>query len=78
MSEFAERALVRQGNKTYLTHARWQLWFNRLGRLMGVAIVHPASDYALELRPNGLTEEDRILYCEQLCDTLNKSEGRIT
>lgn len=56
--------------------SNWRLWFNRRGRLKGIAIVFVASDYGLELQPNGLIEADRIDYCKRLCDTLNKAEGR--
>ena len=78
MSESAERAVAREGQQTYLTHARWKLWFNRRGKVLGIAIVHPASDQALRLEPNdGLAETDRIVLCEYFRDTLNKAEGRI-
>ena len=77
MNEHAERAVARQGQKRFLTHAHWKLWFNRRGRLKGIAIVYPASDYGLELQPNGLSEQDRISYCESLCDTLNIAQGKM-
>ena len=77
MSEYAERAVAREGQQQFRTHARWKLWFSRLGKLKGIAIVHPASDYGLELVPNGLSEQDRIIYCEKLRDLLNKAEGRL-
>lgn len=39
----------------------------------GVAIVHVASDYALEFQPNGLSERDRVEWCERLCSVLNEA-----
>lgn len=39
----------------------------------GVAIVHVASDYALEFQPNGLGERDRVEWCERLCQVLNEA-----
>ncbi len=52
--------------------SQWNLWFNRRGRLKGIAIVYYAADYGLEMQPNGLTETDRIAWCRGLCAVLNK------
>lgn len=50
---------------------RWNLWFNRLGKVKGVAIVFRASDYALEFKCPYLTEDDRVAYCKDLAEALN-------
>jgi hypothetical protein len=50
---------------------KWALWFSSRGKIRGVAIVYRASDYGLELKPNGLSESDRIAWCEDLCLVLN-------
>lgn len=42
----------------------------------GVAIVHQASDYALEMQPNGLIERERVEWCERLCNVLNDARKR--
>jgi hypothetical protein len=42
----------------------------------GVAIVHQASDYALEFQLNGLGERDRVEWCERLCNVLNEARQR--
>jgi hypothetical protein len=42
----------------------------------GVAIVHQASDYALEMQPNGLNERERVEWCERLASVLNDARRR--
>lgn len=42
----------------------------------GVAIVHQASDYALEMQPNGLDERSRVEWCERLASVLNDARRR--
>ena len=49
----------------------WTLWHNSRGRLEGVAIVYRCADYGLKLMPNGLSEADRLQWCEDLCLVLN-------
>lgn len=44
--------------------------------VQGVAIVHIASDYALEFKPNGLLDGDRREWCERLCKVLNDARRR--
>lgn len=56
-------------------NTHWCLWFSKRGNLEGIAIVHRASDYGLKLQPNGLSEADRIAWCQQLCDTLNREKN---
>jgi hypothetical protein len=55
----------------------WVVWKNRRGKAKGVAIVFPASDYALELQPNGLSEADRLIACERLAKQLNDAKVRL-
>jgi hypothetical protein len=55
----------------------WVVWKNRRGKAKGVAIVFRASDYALELQPNGLSEDDRLAACERLAKQLNEAKVRI-
>jgi hypothetical protein len=55
----------------------WKLWFNRRGKLKGVAIVFRCSDYGLEMQPNGLSEADRIEWCKKLCERLNQKPRNI-
>jgi hypothetical protein len=54
---------------------KWMTWFeggDDTPRVVkGVFIVHPASDYALEMKPNGLDEQNRREWCERLCEVLN-------
>lgn len=52
----------------------WQLWFNRRGKLKGIAIVHRCSDYALELHECLTQEGDRIEYAKKLCKVLNEAK----
>jgi hypothetical protein len=39
------------------------------------SVVYRASDYGLKLQPNGLSEADRIAWCQKLCDTLNRDKN---
>lgn len=52
------------------------MYLGKKERVDGVAIVHPASDYALEFKPNGLADRDRREWCERLCKVLNEARKR--
>jgi hypothetical protein len=59
----------------------WQLWIEPAKRghdetVMGVAIVHRASDYGLRMMDNGLDAKDRRIWCEKLRDVLNAARNR--
>lgn len=59
----------------------WHLWIEPAKRgqdetVMGVAIVHRASDYGLRMMSNGLDERDRRIWCEKLRDVLNAAHQR--
>ncbi len=59
----------------------WQLWIEPAKRgkdecVMGVAIVHRASDYGLRMMDNGLDDKDRRIWCEKLRDVLNAARKR--
>jgi hypothetical protein len=53
------------------------VWKSRRGRAKGVAIVFPASDYAFEMKPNGLSEADRLIACERMAKQLNDAKVRL-
>lgn len=55
-----------------LNRSKWQVWRNRRGRVKGVAIVLPASDYGLELHTS-LAPEHHEEFCKELCAALNAS-----
>lgn len=52
------------------------MWRNRRGKAKGVAIVFRASDIGLELHSALAQEGDRAALCQELCDKLNRAEGR--
>lgn len=56
--------------------SNWRVWRNRLGKAKGVAIVFRASDIGLELHSALSQEADRAALCQELCDKLNRAEGR--
>lgn len=56
--------------------SQWKVWFNRLGKVKGVAIVFRASDYALEFHCPYMTEADRVTACERLAKQLNDAKVR--
>lgn len=50
----------------------WQVWRNRRGRIMGVAIVFRASDIGLEIK-TAMSNSDNESLCEDLCVVLNEA-----
>lgn len=54
----------------------WKVWYSRRGKVKGLAIVFQAADIGLELRSDLWQESDREHLCQELCDKLNKAEGR--
>ena len=53
---------------------RWQVWRSTKGKVMGICIIHRCSDHGFKLtmQPDGLTEEDRLDFCEDVCRKLNQ------
>ena len=54
----------------------WRVWRNRRGKVKGLAIVFRASDIGLELRSDLVGETARAELAQELCDKLNRAEGR--
>lgn len=54
---------------------RWGLWLNRSGQVKGIAILHPASDYGLQLHCDLRDDMARREYCQRLLDKLNAPDS---
>ena len=53
---------------------RWMVAVDEVTeKTVGVFMVHPASEYVLELRDNGLDDCSRREWCERLCVVLNEA-----
>jgi hypothetical protein len=57
---------------------KWQLWISPKDddTVMGVAIVHRASDYGLRMEQNGMDNANRREWCDRLCKVLNAARDR--
>lgn len=55
--------------------SQWMIWRTDEAGYIGVAIVHPASDYGLQLF-TALDQQNRKEWLERLCKVLNAARER--